>query len=184
MRSIRPDESAAALRRAVALEPEHARARVMLGEMLRASGHYDEAAAEYRHVLAKTPSAGTAWWGLADLKDRKLGEADIDRIRAAMQSRSAGEDDLIAMGFALAKALEDQGRYADSLAALAEAHARARRRQQWDAAGFSGRIDYAARRLLPLLRLRGRAWGGGKQRTKRSATKSSSSPACRAPVRA
>ena len=145
MRSIRPDESAQALRRAVELEPEHARARVMLGEMLRASGHYDEAAAQYRRVLEKAPHAGTAWWGLADLKNRKLDEVDIERIRAAMQRPDTGEDDLIAMGFALAKALEDQGRYADSLAALGQAHARARRRQQWDARGFSGRIDYILR---------------------------------------
>jgi len=149
MRSIRPDESAAALRRAVTLDPEHARARVMLGEMLRASGRYDEAAAEYRRVLEESPNAGTAWWGLADLKDRKLGADDAERIRAAMQRPGVGEDDLIAMGFALAKALEDQGRYADSLAALGQTHARARRRQQWDATGFSGRIDYILRAFTP-----------------------------------
>jgi tetratricopeptide (TPR) repeat protein len=147
MRSIRPEESVAALRRAVALEPGHARARVMLGEMLRASGHNEEAAAEYRRVIEQTPDAGTAWWGLADLKTTKLSGADVERMRVVMQRPAVKEDDLIAIGFALAKGLEDQGRYADALAALGQAHARARRRQQWNAAGFSQHVDAIIRRF-------------------------------------
>jgi tetratricopeptide (TPR) repeat protein len=141
MRVARPDESADALRHAVALEPTHAHARVMLGEMLRASGHFDEAAAEYRRVIAQKPDAGTAWWGLADLKTMKLGGADIEALQRAMQGPTASEDDKIAMGFALAKALDDQGRYGDSLNALAQTHARARSRRQWNAAESSARVD-------------------------------------------
>jgi tetratricopeptide (TPR) repeat protein len=141
MRSARPDESVVALRKAVALAPDHAHARVMLGEMLRASGHADEAATEYRRVIARKPDAGTAWWGLADLKTSKLSETDIDQMRLAMQRPTASDDDLIAMGFALAKALDDQGRYAESLAALAQTHARAHRRWPWNAAQSSHWID-------------------------------------------
>jgi tetratricopeptide (TPR) repeat protein len=141
MRCVRPEESVEALRRAVALQPDHAHARVMLGEMLRASGHFEEAGAEYRRVIAQKPDAGTAWWGLADLKTGKLGDADIEAIRRAMQRPNAGDDDLIAMGFALAKALDDQKHYAESLAVLAQTHARARSRRQWNAAEASSRID-------------------------------------------
>jgi tetratricopeptide (TPR) repeat protein len=149
MRAVRPQESVDALRRVVALDPNHAPARVMLGEMLRASGHNDEAAAEYRRVLKQTPHAGTAWWGLADLKTMRLDAADVTAIERAMQRPSVKEDDMIAMGFALAKALEDQGRYADALAALAQAHARARRRQQWNAAAFSARTDAILQAFTP-----------------------------------
>jgi tetratricopeptide (TPR) repeat protein len=149
MRAVRPQESVEALRRVVALDPNHAPARVMLGEMLRASGHNDEAAAEYRRVLKQTPDAGTAWWGLADLKTMRLDAADVTAIERAMQRPAVKEDDMIAMGFALAKALEDQGRYADALAALAQAHARARRRQQWNAVAFSARTDAILQAFTP-----------------------------------
>jgi tetratricopeptide (TPR) repeat protein len=141
MRIIRPEESAAALRRAVALEPGHARARTMLGDMLRASGRIDEAAAEYRRVVEQIPDAGIAWWGLADLKTTKLADTDVERMRRVMLRPGVKEDDLIAIGFALAKGLEDQGRYAEALAALGQTHARARQRQQWNAAGFSQHSD-------------------------------------------
>jgi Flp pilus assembly protein TadD len=140
MRCVRPEESVEALRRAVALQPNHAHARVMLGEMLRASGRFEEAAAEYRRVISQKPDAGTAWWGLADLKTGKLDDADIAAMRAAMQRPNAGDDDLIAMGFALAKGLDDQRRYDESLAVLAQTHARARSRRQWNAVDGAHRV--------------------------------------------
>jgi len=141
MRCVRPAESAEALRRTVALEPGHAHARVLLGEMLRASGRFDEAAAEYRRVIAQKPHAGTAWWGLVDLKTIRLSDAEIDALRQALQHPGASEDDKIAMGYALAKALEELKCYADSLHTLAQTHARARSRQQWNAAAASARVD-------------------------------------------
>jgi tetratricopeptide (TPR) repeat protein len=141
MRGVRPEESAAALRQAVTCAPDHVHARVMLGEMLRASGNNSEAAAEYRRVLAQKPDAGAAWWGLADLKTNKLDDADIASIRQAMQRSNVREDDLISMGFALAKGLEDQRCYAESMAVLAQAHARARARRPWNAAESAQRIN-------------------------------------------
>lgn len=141
MRSMRPAEAAAALHRTVTLVPDHTSARAMLGDMLRASGRIDEAATEYRRAIAQQPSAGMAWWGLADLKTTRLDAGDIDAMQRALARPGAGDDDLIALGFALAKALDDQGRYAESLAALAQANARARRRGVWNAAAFSINVD-------------------------------------------
>jgi len=139
-RSVRNDEAVAALRRAVALAPDHVEARALLADMLRTRGHTEEAAAEYRKVLAELPWAGTAWWGLADLRTVRFSDDDITRMLAALQQPRASEDDLIATGFALARALEDGDRHADSLAALAQANAIARRRQQWNAKAFSAGI--------------------------------------------
>lgn len=149
MRCVRPQESAAALQRAVALAPDHAGARVMLGEMLRASGRVDDAAAEYRRVIEQKPDAGTAWWGLADLKTVQLQSADVERIRQAMQRPSASDDDLIAMGFALGKALEERGQLAESLQAIAQANARARNRREWRADVQSQRVDAVLQAFTP-----------------------------------
>jgi len=90
-----------------------------------------------------------AWWGLADLKTTRFADGDIERMQDAMKQPRAGDDDLIAMGFALAKALDDEGRYADSLDALAQANAVARRRRQWNASAFSAGIDAVNQAFTP-----------------------------------
>jgi tetratricopeptide (TPR) repeat protein len=136
-RCVRYAEAGEALRRAVALAPQHALARAQLADALKVSGHVDEAIAEYRKVLAMQPSSGMAWWGLANIKTLRLGSKDIDAIRSAMGDARASDDDRIALGFALAKALDDQSRYSESFDALAHANAIARRRVTWNAAAFS-----------------------------------------------
>jgi tetratricopeptide (TPR) repeat protein len=136
-RCVRYDEAAAALQRAVKLAPDHVGARALLADMLRVANRAEEAAAEYRRLLAAQPYAGSAWWGLADLKTTKLAAEDIDRLHAAMQDTRASDDDLVAMGFTLAKAFDDHGRYVDAMRALERANAIARRRRQWNAEAFS-----------------------------------------------
>ena len=141
VRGVRNDEAETALQKAVALAPDQVDARALLGDMLRNRGAVAEASAEYRKVIARQPWAGLAWWGLADLKTTRFEDGDIQSMQAAMRQPAASDDDLMAMGFALAKALDDAGRYAESLAALAQANAVARRRQVWDARGFSNNIS-------------------------------------------
>jgi len=139
-RCVRNDEATDALQHAVALQPDHVDARALLADLLRTGGHTEQAADAYRGLLAEQPWAGMAWWGLADLKSVRFTDDDIERMQAALRHPRATEDDLIATGFALAKALDDQGRFAESLAALAQANATARRRQRWNAATFSSGI--------------------------------------------
>jgi len=136
-RAVRHAEAIEALHRAVSLDPRHMHARVLLGDMLRGQNRSGEAAAEYRRVLAEQPWTGAAWWGLADLKTLHFSDEDIERMRRALGDPRAGDGDLVATGFALAKALDDREKFAESLQALASANAIARRRRQWDARAFS-----------------------------------------------
>ncbi len=140
IRGVRNGEAEVALHKAVELDPGQSAARALLGDELRNRGAVSEAAAQYRQILARQPWVGQAWWGLAELKTTRFADDDIQRMQTAMQRPEASDDDLIAIGFALAKALADAGRYAESLAALAQANALARQRQSWDAAGFSASI--------------------------------------------
>ncbi|HSE12886.1 MAG TPA: sulfotransferase [Rudaea sp.] len=135
-RCVRYAEASAALRRAVELAPGHVLARAQLADALKVAGRVDEAATEYRKVLSAQPWAGMAWWGLANIKTLHLAATDSDAIRAALRNPQASDDDRIAMGFALAKALDDQGACADALDSLAQANAIARRRTVWNAAAF------------------------------------------------
>jgi len=131
-----------ALERALAIDPLHVAARIVHGDNLKALGRIDEAASAYRAALREEPSAAHAWWGLANLKTVRFEPADADAL--ATHFRDNRTADRPAIGFALAKALEDQGRYADALDVLHEANAQRRRQQPWDANAFSREVDTIA----------------------------------------
>ncbi|HEV7122472.1 MAG TPA: sulfotransferase [Rhodanobacter sp.] len=150
VRSVRNDEAVRALNRAVALESGHVLARSLLADLLRTRGSHREAAAEYRRVVARKPTAGMAWWGLADLRGETFDEADIASMHTALTLPAASDDDLIAIGFALARAYDQHGRYAESLDALARANALARRRGQWNRDGFSTAVKLLNKSFDPM----------------------------------
>lgn len=148
-RCMRRSEATEVLRRSVALDPKYMPARVLLGDMLRTENRIDEAAAEYRQVIAERPWTGMAWWGLADLKTLRFSPGDIEQIQHALRDDRANDNDTIAMGLALAKALDDDGCYAESLAVLHQAHAIARRRRIWSAQAFSDGISMVLDAFTP-----------------------------------
>lgn len=150
MRAMRVDESASALRRALALSPDIAiSAYAMIGDMFRAEGRIDEAQTAYRDAIARQPYAGMAWWGLADLKTLRFTDDDVEKMRGAMTNRAASEDDKIATGFALAKALDDRQRYSESLDMLAQAHKRARQHRGWNAQAQTAWVDRVIATFTP-----------------------------------
>ncbi|HEX3896945.1 MAG TPA: sulfotransferase [Rudaea sp.] len=150
IRCMRVDEATAALRRAVSHAPELAiNARVILGDMFRAENRLDEAIAEYRAVIAVQKNAGMAWWGLAEIKTQRFADDDLAQLRDAMKQPGASDDDLAAMGFALARALDDRGLYAESLAALEQANAPIRARKRWDASSYAAHIDAILKAFTP-----------------------------------
>ena len=140
-RSVRNDEAAEALKRAVALAPDNMDARALLGDLLRMQGDATASALEYRKVLSERPFSGMAWWGLADLRTDAFKPGDIERMQAALRNDRTNDDDRIATSFALAKALDTEKRYAESLDVLNRANAIARLRERWNAQAFSAMVD-------------------------------------------
>jgi len=119
---------------------DHRTSRLRLAYALRVLGRTDEAAARYRDMVARDPTDGAAWLGLASLKTRPFASADVDAMRAAL-ARNVNVDDRISLGFALAKAEEDRGDYAQAFAALETANALTRRMRPWDRVQFSAHVD-------------------------------------------
>lgn len=150
IRCMRVDEATLALRRAVSQSSEIAiNARVILGDTFRAEGKLDEAIAEYRATIRQQEHAGAAWWALADIKTQRFSDEDLAHLHKAMRNSKASQQDLSAMGFALAKALDERGQYAESLEALEKAHARVRARQQYHAGVHSAHLDAILRTFTP-----------------------------------
>lgn len=149
-RCVRNEEATDALRKAITIDPDNMDARALLGDMLRVGGQVEDSADQYRRVLAERPWAGMAWWGLADLRTGALAPGDIDKMHAALRDTRASDDDRIAIGFAMAKALDEQGRFDESMDELKRANGIARLRQRWDAKAFSASVAAVNTAFEPL----------------------------------
>lgn len=134
-------EAEDALRRALALAPAHVQARIVRGDNLKALGRIKEAVDEYRAALRRNEGAVQAWWGLANLKTSRFDHGDVLRLERQYASLGADHPSRALLGFALAKALEDDDRHAEAWLRLEEANAARRVQQPWDATAFSAEID-------------------------------------------
>jgi tetratricopeptide (TPR) repeat protein len=77
-------------------------------------GQRDEAIASYRRAAACRPGFGDAYWSLANLKTYRFTADELERLRALQADPALGAVDRFHLCFALGKALEDQGSFADS----------------------------------------------------------------------
>lgn len=136
----RLDDAHLALQNALSRDPLHASAHIALAETLKGLGRIDDAEAIYRKATAIPKARAEAWYGLANLKTVRFDAADAAAMQAAMKHAS---DDArrVDLGFALARAHEDAGAYADAYTALDAANRLHRQRIRWDRAAFSARIS-------------------------------------------
>ncbi|NII11960.1 tetratricopeptide repeat-containing sulfotransferase family protein [Oleiagrimonas sp. C23AA] len=135
-RAVRHEEAIEALRETVRRAPGHVHAQALLADMLRTQDRTDEARSVYRDVLSRYPQTGMAWWGLADLRQNAFEADDIERMSSLLRGQLAAHD-RIAIGMALAAALDQFDRLDEAMSALQQAHAEAARTQTWSADGFA-----------------------------------------------
>lgn len=129
-----------ALHRAVDLAPEDAVMRSQLAEVQAGLGVLAEACANYRTVLQQQPDSADAWWGLAQWQLEPFGKDEVARLQQAVQRTGVTADDRMVLGFALARGLEDQGKYHDAFRVLRKANAQRRKQLSWNAAQASERM--------------------------------------------
>jgi tetratricopeptide (TPR) repeat protein len=122
----RPDEAHMAAARALALRPAYPAALLNLGILLEQAGDLDAAAAAYRSALQAEPTCMAAYWSLANLRTVRFSAQESEAMRQLSDSKFGTAEDRIYLQFALAKDCEDQQRYAEAFAHLAQANARKR----------------------------------------------------------
>jgi len=121
--------------------PNNARILTSYGHSLRYGGRGEDAAAAYQRAIAAEPDAGEAYWSLANLKTFKFADAELDGMRqryAAMEKLSA---DRYHLAFALGKALEDKGDFAESFAAYADGNTIKNTFSSYTTERTSGEVD-------------------------------------------
>ena len=84
------------------------------GHALKTTGAQQDAVASYQAALAAKPDHGDAWYALANLKTYRFTDDEIERMREQAARPDLAFMDRVHLSFALGKALEDRGDYADS----------------------------------------------------------------------
>ena len=93
---------------------ETADLHLWIAHALKTLGRQQEAIGDYRAALAAQPDFGEAWWSLANLKTYHFSAEDIARMRTAEAAPATTVVNRYHLCFALGKALEDGGEYAQS----------------------------------------------------------------------
>jgi tetratricopeptide (TPR) repeat protein len=91
-----------------------AEVHLSIGHALKTLGHTPEAIDSYRRAAACRPDYGDAYWSLANLKTYRFTAQELAQIRIALAAAATGTVDRYHLCFALGKALEDQGEFAES----------------------------------------------------------------------
>jgi tetratricopeptide (TPR) repeat protein len=94
--------------------PDDADMHLSIAHALKTLGRQADAVAAYRQAARSRPGFGDAYWSLANLKTYRFTDAELDEIRVFHADPSLKPVDRYHLCFALAKALEDRGEYAES----------------------------------------------------------------------
>jgi len=113
--------------------PGRADAWLAYGHVLKTMGRQDASVAAYRRSLALQPSLGEAYWSLANLKVVRFADSDIAAMNDLLSRGQPRPDDRAHLHFALAKALEDEARYAESFEHYRQGNALRRAAAPYDA---------------------------------------------------
>jgi tetratricopeptide (TPR) repeat protein len=94
--------------------PRQAKVWVSYGHALKTAGRTDDGISAYRRAIELDARLGDVWFSLANLKTYRFDAADIAHMRTQLKREDLSADDRVHFHFALGKALEDAGSYAES----------------------------------------------------------------------
>jgi tetratricopeptide (TPR) repeat protein len=96
--------------------PQAADLHLSVAHSLKTLGRQRESIEAYHAAAAARPNFGDAYWSLANLKTYRFADSEIMYMRAAEAAADTALVDRYHLCFALGKALEDRGEYAESWA--------------------------------------------------------------------
>ncbi len=126
------DAAAQTYRGVLARTPGWSHVHLLLGNSLKASGRQSEAIEAYRAAAAAPAGFAAACWSLANLKTYRFSPQEMARMRAAQAAPATQPVDRCHLCFALGKAFEDQGEYAQSWRHYARGNALRRSQSSYD----------------------------------------------------
>lgn len=120
--------------------PDQPKVWMSYGHALKTVGRQQDSIAAYRRSIALQPELGEAWWSLANLKRVGFNADDRAAMRAALASE-LDEEDRFHLHFALGKAEEDAGDFAQSFAHYSEGNRLRRAMVRYDPAEIEDHLE-------------------------------------------
>jgi tetratricopeptide (TPR) repeat protein len=108
------EKAIALYRQLLAGAPQAPDLHLSIAHSLKTIGRVAEAIESYRAAAAARPSYGDAYWSLANLKTYRFPDEEIERMRVEESAPATPLADRHHLCFALGKAWEDRGEYAQS----------------------------------------------------------------------
>lgn len=130
------EQAKEALDQALRINPVHVTALWTRGDTHKSLGNIQAAAADYRNACHLQPDCAEAWWGLANLKTQKFNADEVHRLQQTWTQAISSQSKAL-LGFALAKGLEDLGKYPEAFETLSSANNLIRTARPWDRAQHS-----------------------------------------------
>ena len=137
----RDDEAEADFRAALALEPQNATVRGAFAVFLQGLGRFAEAEAELLTAIAAKPEAGEPYRLYYASHKAAAGEPLLAEMKRHLADPATKDNDRMAFGFAISKALEDAGDHAHVFDYLDPANALMRKAHPYDIAEREAQID-------------------------------------------
>ncbi len=120
--------------------PNQAKAWMSYGHALKTAGQQEECIRAYRKSIDLKPGLGEAYWSLANMKTVRFSPSDLDAMRAQLKHNDLSDEDRFHFHFAIGKALEDLGLYAESFEHYASGNRLRRAGIRYDAEETSAHV--------------------------------------------
>jgi len=123
--------------------PKQPKIWMSYGHALRTAGRRVDAVAAYHHSIELSPTLGETWWSLANLKTVPFSAVEIAAMREMLGRGDLEREDRMHFCFALGRALEQAGDYAESFVLYAEGARLRRGMVQYSADETHGSVERA-----------------------------------------
>lgn len=156
MQAGQVDRASADFEVATALDPQNASLWQGFGHALRALGQLSKAVEAYRRAIDADASFTEAWWSLANLKTWKFAATDMEQMAGTLEKVDLATRSEAFLRFALGKAADDRGDYAEAFDQFQGANALRRAEAPFDRVGHSAVVDRTIKTFsAPLFAARG-----------------------------
>ena len=123
--------------------PNQPKVWMSYGHALKTAGRQQDGIIAYRRSIAQMPGLGEAYWSLANLKTFRFADDDLTAMRAQLARPDLDAGDRLHFHFALGKALEDEGDYAESFAHYVDGNRIRKAQLGYDAGDTTERVRRA-----------------------------------------
>ncbi len=125
--------------------PTHPKIWLSYGHALKTAGFQHQSIHAYRKSIELDPGFGEAYWSLADLKTFRFDANDLQQMRHQLQRQDLDPPSRHHFEFAIGKALEDNGEYAESFQHYLQGNTQRRATVVYSADDTSARVRRSKR---------------------------------------